>query len=120
MRIQLVWFHLLDDENAMAALPLLLAIHNQMNLKKATSISITEKVWGVAAGSSERKRKTMLRALKRVPDLVRLEERHRLKSRYRAHQGPLWNAEYVSPPDEDDEENPSGSRQPAARPCSSS
>lgn len=36
----------------------------------------------------------MLRALERVPDLVRLEKRKRLSSWYRAHQGPLWTAEF--------------------------
>jgi hypothetical protein len=72
MRIPLVWIQLLRDGQAIAAWPLLLAICNQMRLKNALAVSITAKVWGVAAARSEQERRTMIQALKRVPNLVRL------------------------------------------------
>jgi hypothetical protein len=93
-RVPLVWLLILDEAEAMPALPLLLAISNQMRVRKKKTVLITARVWRVARGRTEGKRKAMLAALKRVPDLVGLEFQNRSWSKYRASQGPLWGAEY--------------------------
>jgi hypothetical protein len=103
-RVPRVWLRVLKNAKAMAALPLLLAIYNQMILRKKTAVSITSRVWAVAEAYTKRDKTALLRALARVPDLVRLEYRNRLRSKYRASQGPLWNAEYPYPDNEDDDD----------------
>ena len=92
-----VWLLILDEAEAMPALPLLLAISNQMRMRKKKVVLITARVWRVARGRTEGKRRAMLVALKRVPDLVSLEFQNRSWSKYRVSQGPLWNAEYPYP-----------------------
>jgi hypothetical protein len=104
MRIPLSWPRRLRDVDAMAALPLLLAIANQMSLKRKLTVSITAKVWEVAAGRSKSERNPMLAALKRVPDLVRIEEHHRLASRYQASRGPMWDTAYPFEDENDEDE----------------
>jgi hypothetical protein len=103
-RVPRVWLRILRDAEAWSALPLLLAIYNQMIVRKKPAVSITTKVWEVAEAHTRQERRTMLAALKRVPDLVRLEYRDRLGSKYRAGQGPLWDAEYPYP-DNDTEDD---------------
>ena len=93
-RVPHVWLLILDEAEAMPALPLLLAICNQMNVKRKKTVLITARVWRVARGCTEGKRRAMLAALKRVPDLVSLEFQNRSWSKYRVSQGPLWGAEY--------------------------
>jgi hypothetical protein len=104
MRVPLVWLHILDEAEAMPALPLLLAISNQMKMRRKKAVLITARVWRVAAVHTEGKRRAMLAALKRVPDLVSLEFQNRSWSKYRVSQGPLWNAEYPYP-DQDSEDD---------------
>jgi hypothetical protein len=94
MQVPLAWLQILRDAQAMTALPLLLAIDNRMIVKRTSSVSITARIWAIAEARSEQERRTMLRALERVPGLVRLEKRKRLSSWYRAHRGPLWDAEF--------------------------
>jgi hypothetical protein len=103
-RVPRVWLRILRDAEASSALPLLLAIYNQMIVRKRPAVSITAKVWEVAEAHTRQERRTMLAALKRVPDLVRLDYRDRLGSKYRASQGPLWDAEYPYP-DNDSEDD---------------
>jgi hypothetical protein len=103
-RVPHVWLLILDEAGAMPALPLLLAISNQMNVRKRTVVLITARVWKVARGRTEGKRRAMLAALTRVPDLVGLEYRNRRGPKYRASQGPLWNAEYPCPENENDDD----------------
>jgi hypothetical protein len=103
-RVPHVWLLILDEAGAMPALPLLLAICNQMNVRRKKAVFLTARVWRVARGDTKAKRRPMLAALKRVPNLVCLEYRSRPGSRYWAGQGPLWNAEYPYP-DEDSDEN---------------
>jgi hypothetical protein len=103
-RVPRVWLRILRDAEAWSALPLLLAIYNQMIVRKKPTVSITAKVWEVAEAHTRQERRTMLAALKRIPDLVHLEYRARLASKYRASQGPLWNAEYPYP-DNDSEDD---------------
>jgi hypothetical protein len=103
-RVPLVWLLILDEAEAMPALPLLLAIHNQMNVRRKKVVLLTARVWRVAVGRTEGKRKVMLAAIKRVPDLVSLEYRNRRGTKYRASQGPLWNAEYPCPDSEEDDD----------------
>jgi hypothetical protein len=96
-RVPHVWLLILDEAEAMPALPLLLAICSQMTVRRKKAVLITARVWNVARGRTKGKRKAMLTALQRVPSLVRLEYRNRSGSKYRASQGPLWNAEYPYP-----------------------
>jgi hypothetical protein len=103
-RVPRVWLRILRDAEAWSALPLLLAIYNQMIVRKKPTVSITAKVWEVAEAHTRQERRTMLAALKRVPDLERLEYRVRRGSKYRASQGSLWDAEYPYP-DNDSEDD---------------
>jgi hypothetical protein len=105
-RVPHVWLLILDEAEAMPALPLLLAICNQMSVRRKKAVLITARVWKVARGRTGGKRKAMLAALKRVPDLVCLEYRNRQGPKYRASQGPLWGAEYpYSDKDSEDNDN---------------
>jgi hypothetical protein len=103
-RVPHVWLLILDEAEAMPALPLLLAISNQMRVKTKKAVFITARVWRVARGRTRGKRRAMLAALERVPDLVCLEYRNRQGPKYRASQGPLWNAEYPYLDNEDDDD----------------
>jgi hypothetical protein len=103
-RVPHVWLLVLDEAEAMPALPLLLAIGNQMNLRRRKAVLITARVWRVARGGTKAKRRLMLAALKRVPNLVCLEYRNCSGPKYRASQGPLWNVEYPYPDNQDDDD----------------
>jgi hypothetical protein len=99
-RVPRVWLRILRNADAMAGLPLLLAIANQMVIKKKIAVAVTAKVWEAAEADTKHNKRVLLRALKRVPDLVRLKYRKRMQSQYLASQGPLWNAEYPYPDDD--------------------
>jgi hypothetical protein len=93
MKLRAHWLPMLYRARAESAMGLLAVIALQMDMGDVARTAITEKTWakvgnrtGGKRGTEERRRR-MLRALGRVPDVVRLEFRLRTGSKYAAHKG---------------------------------
>jgi hypothetical protein len=80
----------LIERRAVAALPLLLAVHRRLEMKHKARIAITSDVWKDAGDPSRTTRETMLAHLRRLPELVSIHEVRRVASRYRVEKGPAW------------------------------
>jgi hypothetical protein len=81
------WLPMLQRMRARSALPLLIAIAYQLDMDRTVRTAITKKTWARLGDCTKDERKTMLRALGRVPDIVRLEFRLRSGPKYAAHKG---------------------------------
>jgi hypothetical protein len=97
-RIPLHWFPILRRARALTALPLLAAIAHEMamrerrNIDDRNRIPITEQTWAYAgAPPTEGQRHAMLKALHRIPSIVRFEFRQRTGSKYAVYKGIWWN-----------------------------
>ena len=78
------------DAEADNVLPLILAVHRQQIMSRKKWIPITGAVWKVAGSPTPKKRRTILRKLKALPEVVRVEESRTRISHYRVAKGPLF------------------------------
>jgi hypothetical protein len=84
---RLHWWLLLRRAKAKSAAELLSAVAYQMAMDQTDRTAITETTWARMGGRTRDERKTMLRALHRVPDIVQLKFSRRMGSKYAAHKG---------------------------------
>lgn len=76
--------------HAEKALPLILAIHRQLQMTKREWTPISGAVWEAAGAPTGKTRAAVLRKLRALPDIIRIEPRRTAVSHYRAAKGPLW------------------------------
>ncbi len=80
----------LVKHRALTALPLLLAIHRRQDVTGKARIPITPAVWKDAGSPSKSTRESMLAHLRRMPDLVSIQEDRNPLFRYRVEKGLAW------------------------------
>lgn len=74
------------------ALPLILAVHRQLSMKKAARTPLNKHVWAAAGAPPERKRARILSLLRKAPELIELHERKTASSHYDVGYGHGWGA----------------------------
>ncbi len=67
-------------------------ILQRMRVRREVSVALTSAIWAELGSPSERERRTILKHLRRIPGVVRLEERRQGYTRYRATKGDMWEA----------------------------
>ena len=77
--------------DAVAALPLVLAIHRQLTMKKTNETPLNEAIWKVAGNPSVKKRALILRKLKSLPQFVELIPARTALYYYRVKRGSIWD-----------------------------
>lgn len=82
--------HVIVAAGAEKALPLVLAVHRQLLMTRREWTPLNSAIWIAAGSPTDKERATILRKLKHLPDLIRIEERRTTMSRYRVARGPLW------------------------------
>jgi hypothetical protein len=70
---------------------LVCAILKRMRMRRATTIPLTSTVWAEIDAPSECERQTILRHLRRVPGVLKLERRHQRYTRYQVTLGDGWS-----------------------------
>jgi hypothetical protein len=78
--------------HAEKALPLILAIHRQLQMTRRKSTPINAAVWDAAGNPTGKRRAAILRKLKSVPPVVVVVPARTPVSYYRAARGPLWHS----------------------------
>jgi hypothetical protein len=87
-----IFLHWLQRARAASALPLLAAIAYEMDMRRKSKIAITADTWALAGDPrTARQRHEVLKALRLIPSIVRLEYRQRIGSKYVAHKGLWWS-----------------------------
>jgi hypothetical protein len=78
--------------DALHALPLVLATHRRMHMRQRDAIPLTKSIWRAAGypDPDDWRRRTALAQLRRVPQVLGLEEKRSRYARYRLKRGPLW------------------------------
>ena len=76
--------------DAVKALPVVLAIHRQLTMTRREWTPLNSAVWTAAGSPSSKKREAILRDLKRLPEVVRIEPRRTTAAHYRVAKGTLW------------------------------
>jgi hypothetical protein len=74
------------------ALPLILAIHRQLQMTKRKSTPINAAVWETAGNPTVKRRAAILNKLKGVPAIILVQPERTPVSYYRAARGPLWHS----------------------------
>jgi hypothetical protein len=69
---------------------LVIVILQRMRVRKTTMVPITSAIWAEIASPGERERETILKHLRRIPGVLRLEKRHQGYTRYEAVLGDKW------------------------------
>lgn len=77
--------------NAEIALPLVLAVHRQITMKKQDEIALTAAIWTAAGSASQKKREAILRKLKCLPDVIVVTKARTPSSYYRVGKGTIWS-----------------------------
>ena len=80
------------DADAVAALPLVLAIHRQLVVTRREETPLNEAVWKCAGSPSAKRREAILRKLKAVPHIIRLVGARTPTAHYRVAKGEAWSA----------------------------
>ena len=72
------------------ALPLLLTIHRQLTMTRREWTPLNGAIWKAAGDPSAKKRATIISALRKLPELVRIEPHRTTTSHYQVAKGPPW------------------------------
>jgi hypothetical protein len=78
------------DADAVVALPLILAIHRQLVMTKRDDTPLNEAIWRCAGSPPHKRRATILRKLKTLPNIIRIVSARTANSRYRVSRGDFW------------------------------
>ncbi len=78
------------EAKAEKALPLVLAIHRQLHMTKRETTPLNAAVWKAAGSPSSRERESIMRKLKDLPGIIRLEKDRTTTSHYRVGRGSEW------------------------------
>ena len=81
---------LVVEAGAEKALPLLLAIHRQLTMTRREWTPLNGAIWNAAGDPSAKKRATIISALRKLPELVRIEPHRTTTSHYQVAKGPRW------------------------------
>jgi hypothetical protein len=73
------------------ATALTIILLQRMRVRKTNTIPITAAIWTEIGSPGKRERQTILQHLRRVPGVVKLEERRQGYTRYQATLGDMWN-----------------------------
>ena len=73
------------------ALPLILAIHRQLYMAKRESTPLNAAIWNAAGNPTTREREGIIRKLKSLHDIIIMEEKRTVTSRYRVGRGQIWD-----------------------------
>jgi hypothetical protein len=82
--------HAIIRADAVAALPLILAIHRQLLMTKREETPLNEAIWKCAGSPSSKRREAILRKLKAVAHVIRLNATRTRTSHYSVSRGELW------------------------------
>ena len=78
------------DADAVAALPLVLAIHRQLAVTKRKETPLNEAIWRSAGSPSPKRREVILRKLRAIPYVIRVITARTATTRYRVAKGEAW------------------------------
>lgn len=79
-------------QNAVAILPLVMAIHRQMTMKGKDDTPLNEAIWAIAGNPSSKQRETILRKLKSLPHIFELTAERTRNYHYRVKRGNFWSS----------------------------
>ena len=71
---------------------LAVVVLQRMRVRKTRTVPITSAIWAEIASPSEYERRTILKHLRHIPGVLRLEERHQGYTRYQAVLGDKWHS----------------------------
>jgi hypothetical protein len=83
------------EAGAEKALPIILAIHRQLKMTTREWTPLNSAIWKAAGRPSDKERAAILRKLKKLPDLIRIEIKRTSVSHYQVAKGPLWGRRRV-------------------------
>ena len=72
------------------ALPVVLAIHRQLHMTRREWIPLNSAIWKAAGAPSPKARAAILRKLRCLPGVIRLDPHQTVTSHYRVARGDLW------------------------------
>jgi hypothetical protein len=72
------------------AFALTIVLLQRMRVRRADTAPITAAIWSEIGSPSKDERQTILRHLRRIPGVLKLEKRHEGYTRYRVTLGDLW------------------------------
>ena len=78
------------DADAVAALPLVLAIHRQLVVTRRKETPLNEAIWKCAGAPPPKRREAILRKLKAIPHVIRLTAARTATTHYRVAKGTSW------------------------------
>jgi hypothetical protein len=81
----------LGRARAYHAAVLVMILLQRMRMRGTTTEPVTASVWNKAGSPSKWERQTILEHLRRVPGILKLEERHKGYTRYQVTLGEMWN-----------------------------
>jgi hypothetical protein len=84
--------HAVVAAGAEVALPLIFAAHRQMHMRESNSLVLTNSIWRAAGPyeTAERRKRTVLKHLREIPDVLVLTKKRSPIAHYRVAYGPLW------------------------------
>jgi hypothetical protein len=68
-------------------------ILQRMRVRRTTAVPITSAIWAEIASPSRYERETILKHLRLIPGVLKLEERRQGYTRYQATKGGMWEAQ---------------------------
>jgi hypothetical protein len=77
--------------NAVAILPLVMAIHRQMIMRRNNDTPLNEAIWSIAGNPSSKQRENILRKLKSLPHIFELRAERTRIYHYRVKRGNFWS-----------------------------
>jgi hypothetical protein len=80
----------LSDALAFHAFPLVAVVLQRMRVRGVDTVLLTETVWEATHHSNKWARQITLQHLRRVPGVLKLEERHKRLTRYQITLGDMW------------------------------
>jgi len=80
---------------AVKALPVILAIHRQLKMTRREWTPLNAAIWKAAGDPGAKERAAIIRKLKKLPDLIRIEIKRTSVSHYQVARGPLWGRRRV-------------------------
>ena len=73
---------------------LAIVLLQRMKVRNTSTVLLTAAIWAEIGSPSKMARQTALQHLRRVPGVLKLEERHKGYTRYQVSLGEMWNDGY--------------------------
>ena len=84
------------DADAVAAFPLVLAIHRQLVVTKRKETPLNEAIWRCAGSPSAKRRGAILKKLRSVPNVIKLRMLRTATTYYSVSRGDAWHIDLRS------------------------